>query len=154
MSIMMSTKKTFEDAGYVFISQEEVINSQQYFVGDIDESYCEIGTAGSDSVVLTYDNRETMEFSVLHGQDRRFIVSRDYNDDTWSLAFDISDAYSMVDGLLLVDLKDVGHVVRHVMFHEPLDETVIKKNKPKLREAYWAKDISDVTIVCIDDIGY
>lgn len=149
----MSTKKTFEDAGYVFISQEEVMNSKEQVteLDDDDESYYEIGMTVFDSVMLSYDNVETLVFSVLHGQERTFVVFRDYNDDTWSFAYDVSDVDSTVDGLFLVDLKDVEHVVRHVMFHEPLDVSVIKKNKPKMRESKWARNISDVSIVCFND---
>ena len=53
---------------------------------------------------------------------------------------------------ILLHLEDIEHVVHSVVLGDPLDETVIRKNKPKLREAYWAEDISDVTIVCINNV--
>jgi len=53
-----------------------------------------------------------------------------------------------------VSLKNLSAFLDSVIVDEHCDESLLYKNLPKLREAYWARDLCDVAIVCIDDISY
>jgi len=146
--IVKSMKKSYEDLGYSFVSQEKVIAMTINLIGHIDPIYREMGTRDNDGILLSYDGKSiTIVSTVTH---QVFYVSRDYNDDTWSLETTVIIRDRQLSTKVLIHLKDIELIMRSVVLGDPLDEMVIKKNKPKIREARWAEDISDVTIVCID----